>query len=602
LAEYQIWIVFAILLAGIGLFASQRVRYDIVAIMMLLTVGLVGILSFDELFLGFASPAVITVAAALVMARALYNSGILDRVEEYLFRFDKRPLMPLLLLLVVVAVMSGFINNMAALAITLPVALSLSSKLKLVPSKILIPLAFASIVGGSLTLIGTPSNIVIGAIAREELGRSIDIFEFAVVGVPLIAVFIGVFVVIGRRLLPERTSPYGTGEKFQLPKYVIEFMTNDKSKFVGKTIRDLEIKYDFEIEVVRISRADGRRELPHFNARIEQRDVLLIRTDAVDLESFVKETGLEVAGKNDKDYDPPEEKKEQGKEEQNKEKTRVVEAVVLPQSPLIDRTAKEMFLRDWLNITILGVSRHGSSIDRRISNVRMAMGDVLLLEVQEADMQRVFQELKCAPLHTRGISLHARAPPMLTLLIAGVGIALSALGFLPIEIALALSAGAMVLSKSITFKEAYDSIHWPIIILIGALIPFGVAMDRTGADNFVAEHILQFGISEPVAALAIIFGATLVLSNVINNVAAAVFMAPVAIRLSEMLGISGFPMVMGVAFASALPFLTPIGHQSSLLVMEAGGYKFSDYLRFGLPLTAACTVVVLLIVPVVWPF
>jgi di/tricarboxylate transporter len=602
LAEYQIWIVFAILLAGIGLFASQRVRYDIVAIMMLLTVGLVGILSFDELFLGFASPAVITVAAALVMARALYNSGILDRVEEYLFRFDKRPLMPLLLLLVVVAVMSGFINNMAALAITLPVALSLSSKLKLVPSKILIPLAFASIVGGSLTLIGTPSNIVIGAIAREELGRSIDIFEFAVVGVPLIAVFIGVFVVIGRRLLPERTSPYGTGEKFQLPKYVIEFMTNDKSKFVGKTIRDLEIKYDFEIEVVRISRADGRRELPHFNARIEQRDVLLIRTEAVDLESFVKETGLEVAGKNDKDYDPPEEKKEQGKEEQNKEKTRVVEAVVLPQSPLIDRTAKEMFLRDWLNITILGVSRHGSSIDRRISNVRMAMGDVLLLEVQEADMQRVFQELKCAPLHTRGISLHARAPPMLTLLIAGVGIALSALGFLPIEIALALSAGAMVLSKSITFKEAYDSIHWPIIILIGALIPFGVAMDRTGADNFVAEHILQFGISEPVAALAIIFGATLVLSNVINNVAAAVFMAPVAIRLSEMLGISGFPMVMGVAFASALPFLTPIGHQSSLLVMEAGGYKFSDYLRFGLPLTAACTVVVLLIVPVVWPF
>jgi di/tricarboxylate transporter len=247
------WIVFAILLTGIGMFASQRVRYDIVAIMMLLTVGLVGILSFDELFRGFANPAVITVAAALVMARALYNSGILDMVEEYPLRFDKRPLMPLLLLLFVVAVMSGFINNMAALSITLPVALSLSSKLKLVPSKILIPLAFASIVGGSLALIGTPSNIVIGAIAREELGRSIDIFEFAVVGVPLIAVFIGVFVVIGRRLLPERTSPYGTGEKFQLPKYVIEFMTNNKSKFVGKTIRDLEIEYDFEIEVVRIS-------------------------------------------------------------------------------------------------------------------------------------------------------------------------------------------------------------------------------------------------------------------------------------------------------------------------------------------------------------
>jgi di/tricarboxylate transporter len=603
LAEYQIWIVFAILISGITLFILQRIRYDIVAALMLLAVGLAGILSFEELFSGFASPAVITVAAALVIAKGLENSGLLDRVEEYLLRFESRPMLPFLLLLTMVAIVSGFINNIAALAITLPIALSLSHRLKLEPSKMLIPLAYASVIGGSITLIGTPSNILIGTIAREELGRQLDIFEFIPVGLPLIVVFLAVFLIMGKYVLPKRTTPYA-GERFELPKYITELTVTEKSKFSGNSIGQLEKEYDWTIDVVRIIRGSRETETPYSNTRIMVGDVLVIRTEAEELENIVKGTGLEIRKKSDEEKEKEKAiEKEKNKEQEKKGKElKVVEVVVLPDSALINKTAKQMYIRDRFNVTLLGIARHGSTITKRVAEIRIKLGDVLLLEAAEADLQNVFEELKCAPLRTRGISLHARAPPVLTLLIAGVSIALSAFNILPIEVGLSIGAVGMLVLRCIDIKEAYNAIQWPILVLIGALIPFGTAMQKTGADRFIAEQISNVGATDPIVALVVIFIVTTLLSNVINNVAAAVFMAPVALQLSEILSISGFPMLMAVAFAAAVPYLTPISHQSNLLVMEAGGYKFTDYIRLGAPLTVVTAIVVLLLVPIFWPF
>ncbi len=583
MGEEQIWIVFAILLAGLALFVWQKIRYDIVAALMLLAIGLTGIVSTEELFSGFASSAVITVASALVVAKGLENSGILDKAEEFLLKFEKRPYIPFILLLVMVSLVSGFINDIAALAISLPVAISLSRSLKLTPSKILIPLAYASIIGGSLTLIGTASNIVMGSVAKRELGRPLEIFEFFPVGLALIIVFIILFLIIGRKILPNRPSPYST-EKFELPKYITEVQVNDKSDFIDKTIGEFEKEFDY-LDVVRIVRERHERDMPHSNTKIGLGDVLVIRSDVEGLRKL-KESGLDFLRDSEeklKDLD-------------------VVEAIVLPHSILADKTARQTRLRDRYTVSLLGVARHGSTLIKRVDDVKIKTGDVLLLEVAQSDLQDVLRELQCAPLKKRGISLHERAPSILTLVIAGVSIALSAFSILPIEISLTLGALAMLLTRSLSLKEAYSAIHWPILILIGSIIPFGIAMVNTGADKFIADTIMQTGISEPIMALIIIFAATTLLSNVMNNVAASVFMAPVALQLSQILDISGFPMLMAVVFGAAVPYLTPISHHSNLLVMEAGGYKFTDYLRFGIPLTLATMVIVIFLVPILWPF
>lgn len=585
MAEYQIWVIFAILIAGLVLFIWQRIRYDVVAILMLLAVGLTGILSFEDLFSGFASHALITIASALIIAKSLENSGMLDKFQNYLLKFEKRPIIPFILLLITVSLISGFINDIAALAITLPIALSLSRSLKINPSKMLIPLAYASIIGGSLTLIGTASNIVMGSVAKRELGRQIEIFEFFPVGLALIAVFIIIFFVMGKRILPSRDSPYSE-EKFELPRYLAEVQVTDKSKFIGKSIGDLEKELDYEVDVVRIIRERHERDMPHSNTRIGLGDALIVRTDVEFLEKLTKDTGLA----------PTSDASDKGKDLQ------IMEVVVLPESPLNGKTARQVSLRDHHNVSLVGIARHGATLTKRVDEVRIKIADVLLLEAAHADLHSMLQELQCAPLRRRGISLQPRSPALITLAIAGVAIAMSVFGIFPVEISLSIGAVAMLLTRSISLKEVYSTIHWPILILIGAIIPFGIAMENTGADIYIAERILQMGIVEPLVALAIIFLATTLLSNVINNVAAAVFMAPVALQISSLLDVSGFPMLMGVIFGAAVPYLTPISHHSNLLVMEAGGYKFQDYLRLGIPMTAATMAIVLLLVPILWPF
>lgn len=588
MAEYQVWLIFAILIAGIVLFVWHRIRYDLVAVLMLMALGLSGILAFEEMFMGFASNAVVTVAAALIISRALDNSGLLEKAAEKLLMFQKRPMLPIILLLTLVCIASGFINDIAALAMMLPIGLALSRALKLEPSKILIPLAYASLVGGALTLMGTASNIVASSIALRELNREIGIFEFTPVGLALIPAFLLIFWLLARRVLPTRKGPYEMGEQFELPKYIVEMQVTEKSDFIDKTIGELERKYEGRIEVVRIIRGTRERETPHSNTKIGLGDLLVVRAEAEDLDKITNESGLQaLRGATDED-------KAKG--------LKLMEVIVLPNSVLIDKTARQVYLRDWLNVTLLGIARHGSMLTRRVDDIRINMGDVLLIEAAEADLPHAFQELKCAPLHARGISLHAYAPPKLTVAIAAISISLTAFGILPVAVALAIGAVSMLVLRSLSLREAYDAVQWPILILIGCMIPFGIAMQKTGADVLLAQQFIDAGLSEPIVVLAVVYLATTLLSNVINNVAATVFMAPIALRLSELLDISGFPMIMAVAFGAAIPFLTPISHHSNLLVLEAGGYKFADYLRLGIPLTVVLALVVIFLVPIFWPF
>jgi di/tricarboxylate transporter len=584
LDDYQIWVVFAILIAGLVLFVIQKIRYDLVAVLMLLAAGLTGVLAFEDIFSGFASNAIFTIASALIIAKALEYSGLLDRFQDFLLRFEKRPMLPFIMLLVIVSIMSGFINDIAALAIALPIALSLSRTLKMEPSKMLIPLAYASLIGGSLTLIGTASNIVMGSVAQRELGRPLGMFEFFPVGIVVSVVFIAIYLAIGKYVLPSRKSPFHD-EKFELPKYISEIQITDKSKFLDKTIGDLEKEFDGEIDVVRIVREHHEREMPHSRTMLGLGDTLVIRTEAEVLDKVVKDAGFTPIRDSAETKD-----------------LEIVECTVLPDSMLIDKTARQVGLRDHYDVAIMGIARHGSTLTKRVDDIRIKFGDVLLLEMANADLHRTLQELKCAPLNKRDLTLRPRVSTMLTLAIAAISIGMSVFGVFPVAISLSIGAIAMILTKSISVKEAYNAIPWPILVLIGAILPFGIAMQKTGADRFIAEQILQAGIAEPLVALAVVYIATTLLTNVINNVAASVFMAPVALQISSILDVSGFPMIMAVIFGAAIPYMTPISHHSNLLVMEIGGYKFSDYLRLGIPMTLATMGVVLFLVPILWPF
>ena len=585
--ELQIGIVFSLLAAGIVMFAWQRIRYDLVAFIMLLGLGITSILSFEELFQGFSSSAVITVASALIIARGLSNTGILDKVAEGLLRFEKRPIIPFLLLLAAIAIASGFINDIAALAIMLPVGISLSKSLGIRSSKILIPMGYAALIGGGLTLIGTPSNIVVGSIAIQELGRPIGIFEFTPVGILVLISLLLLFVLVGRRILPLRTSPHEVDEGSLLPNYVFEVKATEKSSFLGKTIGDLEKEFT-GIEVVRIIKNNRESEMPHNKTKIANGNIIVVRADAEDLDKMRRERGLETV------------KSEEVIEMQKG--LSLIEVIVMSGSSLIGRSASELHLRDWLNVTLIGIARHRSALTRKVGNISIKEGDALMLEAADADLTRTCQELKCAPLRARGILLHAHAPKKLTLIIAIVAISLGTLNIIPISVALALGAVGMLLGNSVKIKEAYETVPWPILILIGSLIPFGVAMEKTGADIIIAETIFLMGVTAPIVALIVVYVTTNLLSNVMNNVAATVFMAPVALRLGDILGVAGFPLLMGVAFAAAMPFLTPISHKCNLLVMEAGGYRFTDYLRLGIPLTVITGSIVILLVSVLWPF
>lgn len=579
-------IIFGLLLFGIIMFVWQKIRYDVVAIMMLLSLGILGIISFDNLFLGFSSPAVITVASALIISRGIQNTGFLDKISDGLLKFDKRPIFPLILLLAIISLASGFINDIAALAIALPVGISLSKSLNIQSSKILIPMAYAALIGGGLTLIGTPSNIVAGSIAIQELGRPIGTFEFTPVGISVLVGLLILFILIGKKILPIRKSPYDVDEGFELPSYIFEMKATEKTKIKGKTIGELEKSFE-NIEVVRIIRENSERNIPHSKTKIGETDILVVRSEADDIEKVVKETGLEILKKDEKD-------------DKIKGLT-PIEVIVMSGSSLIGRSANQTNIRDKLDVTLLGIARKGSALTKKVGDIRIKEGDFLMIEVGEADLSRMCQELTLVPLRTRGITLHSYAPPKLTLFLAIISISLGTLNIIPINVALALGAVGMLLFNSVSIKEAYEAVPWPIIILIGSLIPFGLAMENTGADILIAETIIQLGIKEPIAVLIVVYTLTNLLSNVMNNVAATVFMAPVALKFGEILSIDGFPLLMVVAFAASMPFMTPISHKCNLLVMEAGGYKFIDYLRLGFPLTLLTAALVLFLVPQIWP-
>jgi di/tricarboxylate transporter len=587
-------IVFAILLGALILFIWGRWRYDIVALAALLLVFIAGLVPAREVFLGFGHPAVITVAAVLVISRGLLNAGVVDSLSRYLAQVGHNPTLQVAALTGIVILCSGFMNNVGALALLMPVAIWMSRQSRRSPSLLLMPLAFGSLIGGLTTLIGTPPNIIIATYRTQTGADPFGMFAFAPVGLGVAAVGLVFIALVGWRLSPRRDSGADGEGLFQIQDYISEVRVPPKAKIVGQTLHHLtsEMEKDMDAVVVGLVRGKQQKPAPAWYDVIEADDILLVEATPEDLQSLIDELGLELA-----------ENKAAHLGALESDDIRVIEAVITPHSQMPGKTAAGMRLRRNYEVNLLAVARQGQRLKSRIGQIRFAVGDILLLQGKESSFKETLTALGCLPLAERGLRLFKPRKILLAVTIFGAAMLLASLNILPVQMAFLAAALTMIVVGLISPNEIYDSIDWPIIVLLGAMFPLGNALETTGGAQLIAaKMMLLSGQMPPWASLTLLMISTMLLSNVVNNAAAAVLMAPIALSLASAMAVSADPLLMAVAIGASCAFLTPIGHQSNALVMAPGGYQFGDYWRMGLPLSVIVVVVAVPLIGWFWAF
>ena len=598
------WTVFLILGLTLALFVWNRLRFDVVAMLALLAVALTGLVDSEQLFAGFGHPAVITVAAVLVISQGLVNGGVVDVVARLLGKVGHNAVLQVITLTLVVALCSGFINNVGALALLMPVAIWMSRQSGRSPSLLLMPLAFGSLLGGTITLIGTPPNIIIAS--YREAG-SFGLFDFAPVGLAITAAglaFIGLF---GWRLTPKRDDPASGDQLFTVGEYVTELKVPEGSAYAGSTLHDLLTSGDTDksLAVLALIRDEQTSPAPSTFSVLREDDVLLVEADTESLQEFVDHTGLALAIAVNEDEEgegqAPRRSGHGAEEQVATGNVQLMEAVITPSSRLVGRSANRLNLREQYGLNIVAIARQGHRLKSRLAEIRFRSGDILLVQGHEDNLLSTLQTLGCLPLAERGLTLGKQDNLWLAGGLFFGAIALIMSGLLAPPVALVACAVAMVLARLLDTGEAYRSIDWPVIVLLAAMIPVGQALEATGGAASIADQIMAIAEGQAAwVAVTIILVGTMLLSNVVNNAAAAILVAPIALGISAQLGLASDAVLMAVAVGASCAFLTPIGHQSNALVMEPAGYRFGDYWRLGLPLSVVVTVVGVPMILWVW--
>lgn len=579
-----------VLAGALAMFMHGKLRYDIIALLALFATGVLGLVPPDRVFAGFGHPAVITVAAVLVLTFALMNSGLIDVMAQQLGRIGARQHAQMVALTLLVTVCSAFMNNVGALAVVMPVAIQIARKHDLQISQLLMPLAFGSLLGGLMTAIGTPANIIISTYRHSTIGEPFSMFDYTPVGVGVALAGLIFMWVIGWRLLPKRANKGSREELFDIEDYLTELRVPDESSWSGKPLRNLETAVDADITVVGVVRGSHRLPAPSGYELMREGDILIVESDADGLKLLQDKTGFVLGS---------------GEEATRKFLTSddiiVSEVIVGADSLFVGRSAGDLLLRRRYGLNMLAIARQGERLNTRLHKIALRAGDVLLLQGHADSMPELFERFGWLPLAERKLRIGNPRRIVLALSIFGGAMALAATGVLPIALAFTGAVVAMVLTRLVGLRDIYQNVEWPVIVLLGAMIPLGEALELTGGAQKIADTLLWFDGVPPIVALAVLMAVTMTLSDIINNAATAVLMAPVAVTLAAGLGVSADPFLMTVAVGASAAFLTPIGHQSNTLVLGPGGYQFSDYWRMGLPLSIVYLAVAVTLIPRVWP-
>jgi di/tricarboxylate transporter len=582
-------IVIAVLAAALALFVWGRWRFDLVAMAALVVLTVCGIVPVGAAFQGFGHPAVVTVAAVLVIGRAIELSGVVEVTARRVANATTSPTLQVLLLCALVAVCSSFMNNVAALALLMPIALHSAEVLGRPVSQVLMPLSFSSLLGGLTTLIGTPPNIIIANFRKEISGHPFDVFDFTPVGVGVAICGVLFISFLGWRLVPNRRHRRVSDRLFEISDYVGEVRVHAGSKLIDKSPTDIS-SGDGSLRVMAIVRQQREVLSPVPWISLQAGDVLLVEGDPKSLRAIAADASVDLANRD-----------KNARDRQEPEDTTLIEAIVRPGSELEYRRVNTAVFRRRYGTTLVAISRQGRPISNGLRDLLFRVGDVLLLRGQRDVLPDLLAYIGCLPLAERpATQAPERASPMPVLVFAAA-IACSAAGLVDVQLAFVTVAVLLVAGGFVPPREVYTSISWPVIILIGALLPVGEALRDTGATHLLAGAIADAsGMVPTVVLIGMIVLASMLLSDVINNAAAAIVMAPLAVSIARDLGAPVDSLLMAVAVGSSCTFLTPIGHQSNTLVMGPGGYRFSDYWRMGLPLGGLVVVLATVLIAVVW--
>ncbi|MCP1313038.1 MULTISPECIES: SLC13 family permease [unclassified Halomonas] len=598
-------LIFIILGLTLVAFIWGRFRFDLVAMTALLASVVLGLVPADEAFRGFGHPAVITVAAVLVLSRGFERSGVVDIISHQVLKVGDRLMLQLLVLVGTVVVLSGIMNNVGALALLLPVAMRLARENDTSPSLLLMPLAFGSLLGGLTTLIGTPPNIIVATYRGELTGENFSMFSFSPVGIAVALAGLAFIVLVGWRFTPRRNSQAGKGDMFDTANYLVELKVSEESRANGLTLQQLRDELDETIPVLAVVRDDDRRAGYSFHGVLKQGDILLLEAGPDELQLLEDKVGLSAVAEPEAAHDEGEVNAKEAMEERepvDTEGLQLIEAVVRGDSMMINRSVRQLRLNHQFGLHLVAVARDGGRLKQRLRDIRFQTGDVLLLQGSEKEINESLSSLGCLPLASRELHLGQPRKLALSLGIFALAIVAMLLDLLPAAVAMSSAALVSLLIGVLPLREGYHAIDGPVIVLLAAMLPVGEALETSGGADIIANSLLHFGADWPVVvSLCGLFTLCMLLSNIVNNAAAALLMAPIAASLASGFGVALEPFLMAVAVSASCAFLTPIGHQSNTLVLGPGGYRFSDYWKLGLPLSVVVMATAIPIILLVWP-
>ncbi|MDX9958389.1 MAG: SLC13 family permease [Spirochaetia bacterium] len=610
--------VFITLGLALIMFVWGRFRHDLVSLGALLLLVILGVVPADKAFSGFANPAVISVAAILIVSESLRKSGFVEYASRFILKLGKSLALQIFVLSSLVCVTSAFMNNIGALAIFMPVAIHITRKSGHAPSSILMPLAFASLLGGLTTMIGTPPNILISAYRLEASGKPFGIFDFTPVGLSISFLGIVFITTLGWRLLPHREGDASKQDRFNIDAYITELRITEGSPLAGMAVGDVQTMTETRVQILGLIRpmpvkttsrtvarikallspllgkAEKKKNLtrPEDDSVLQKDDIIVIETDSSEIKEFIRKSKTVLVGdQGQTDHGPS-----------TPDNDRIAEVVVLPDSVLTGKTTADIRMRARYGVSLLAIARQDRTLVKRLDKVELNAGDVLLLKGRKEALDERILAMGCLPLADRGLSIEEPKQMALSIGIFGAAIALVLTNVLPLQIAFALAAVLVVATGVLPVQEMWTSVDWPVIMLLGALLPVGEALESSGGVASIANLILAVGHDLPVwSLLGILVFVTMLLSAIINNAATVVLMAPVGISLAGTLGVSVDTFLMAIAIGASASFLSPIAHQSNTLVMGPGGYKFSDYVRLGLPLSLLLCAAAIPLLLLVWP-
>lgn len=586
-------ILLTILAALLGLLVWGRWRYDIVALAALFIASLLGVVPQSELFSGFGNPATVTVILVLIISFGLTRSGAVDFVLPVLEPFKHKPFLHISALTFLAAFLSMFMNNVGALALLMPIAIQSTTKAGRPPATVLMPLSFGSILGGLVTLIGTPPNILIASYREETTGQAFGMFDFTIVGGGVALVGIVFLLVVGWRLVVVRKQNAGL-DLFEVEEYLFELKIGEDSELIDQTAGDL--KKALRKKKMDLLSVEHRKKM---NRNITDRtEQVLHRSDYLMIQG-THETVAEYAEANKLTLHTAQNGVHAVLHSDEKQ---FAEVVVTPDSVLLGETPASSNFNSRFHINLVAASRSGSPHRSRLREFKFKVGDVLLLYGEDEQLQDAIVKMNCYPLAQRNIGLlkNNKAKPALAIFVAAI--ALVASGLLSIQLALGIATVAMAVARIFPVREFYDGVDWPVVVLLGAMIPLGAALESTGTTDLLVSGILAVaGDLSPVLIIVLILVITMTVSDVLNNAATAILMAPIAFNLATSLQLNPDAFLMAVAVGASCAFLTPIGHQNNALIMGPGGYKFGDYWRVGLPLEIIIVCVATPLLLIAWP-